>query len=649
MTMKRVLSVLMSSLIIFTQLAACGPKATTRSALDSRIKNDEGEDDEGGGDEGGGDEGEGGEGEGDEGGEGLDPDRIDTDGNGNPIPEGTDATGGSYTSDSVRSESEKFDVGERVYFDDGNGGTFSAVVESACNNCEVNGVHYERFHQFNPNSIERQGEPGPGGAAVADSEPMTKESQEFFEDKEEGPKKEGKAPDSPKEKKPGAVTQESVNPPSKQNALREFMENERTSITEAIDKSVKKSSGARPGAEGSTKDYTKAHNDGIGDLSNALPGAKSRGKSGPLKTPADSPLGAAMQNTQRYIDFVETEGNGDPKLTGLARRTLKKADEKAQEGDLTGADMRRQAAQDLADAASCQGCKPPPRGSKPPKDIDEAPPFDANEERAFSYDLGIDLYDAANDLDDKGLPNVANETRKAAAKVMNVALGLARISNLFDIPLSAAEAFGGVTLEIDDDGNPRLREATKIEQAVAVVSLAIIAGATVMGAGIGGVVAAGVIGGIGKAVRNAAKGRALKKAGTEATEKGIVGAEKEALEKAAAEGAEGNADDVVKEASDLGETLSRSKSREIKIFDNVGSAINGNYEKVASKSVPMKHGELLDALKDTSPGPWEKVYEAGLLNGEKVEIHYFKDVPTGKVFDVKKKYDKWHQREFKKI
>ena len=62
----------------------------------------------------------------------------------------------------------------------------------------------------------------------------------------------------------------------------------------------------------------------------------------------------------------------------------------------------------------------------------------------------------------------------------------------------------------------------------------------------------------------------------------------------------------------------------------------------------MKNEGVRQALENTSPGPWEKVYEAGFHNGNKVEMHYFKDVSTGKVFDVKKKYDKWQQKEFNK-
>lgn len=50
-----------------------------------------------------------------------------------------------------------------------------------------------------------------------------------------------------------------------------------------------------------------------------------------------------------------------------------------------------------------------------------------------------------------------------------------------------------------------------------------------------------------------------------------------------------------------------------------------------------------------SPGQWNKIYKAGYLNNNKVEIHYFRNNTNGQLGDVKIKYELWHQKQFKNI
>lgn len=536
MTMQRVLSVLMSSLMIFTQLAACAPKPTTAHMFDSRVQGDEDGDTDDSGDDEGGDDGSD-----SQDGEGFESDKISTDSEGNPSPSSPKTP--PSTEDNVGYTGSDYSPGERAYYWGEDGQRYSGVV--------IETINGGNSFVLDPKTIREEDGPASGVASVKEGEPMTKESEEFFEDKAGPQRKGGNDPESPKDTKPGLVSKNSLNNPSTMKEFREFMKNEREAIKSAVKKTTEGGEQERAKSRSESKNYTSAHNEGVDALSKALPGAKSAGKAQSIKTPEGSPLGDSMRRTARYISYVENEGNGDKKLTGLARKTLEKADEKAQNGDLSGADKRRKAAQDLTDAAACQGCKPPPAGPAP-KDLEPPSTFDANKERSYAYDMSTGMYETANDLDDVGLPEVANETRKTAAKIMNVALGLARMSNLLDIPMSAAEAFGGVTVDVDDDGNPRVRDATNIERAIAGVSLGLIAGAAVLGAGVGGVVAAGIIGKIGKVIRGAEKSHALEKAALEAAEKGLVGAEKEALEKAAAELAEKNADDIVEAATDAG-------------------------------------------------------------------------------------------------
>ena len=77
---------------------------------------------------------------------------------------------------------------------------------------------------------------------------------------------------------------------------------------------------------------------------------------------------------------------------------------------------------------------------------------------------------------------------------------------------------------------------------------------------------------------------------------------------------------------------------------------SGNlYESISSVSVPIKNTELLSSLNATSKGNWVKIYEAGIKNGNKIETHYFKNINTRQVFDVKIKYNYWHQKAFKSL
>jgi hypothetical protein len=74
-----------------------------------------------------------------------------------------------------------------------------------------------------------------------------------------------------------------------------------------------------------------------------------------------------------------------------------------------------------------------------------------------------------------------------------------------------------------------------------------------------------------------------------------------------------------------------------------------SYKAVAEVTAPLKLGGLLKVLNNSSKGDWVKVYEAGLLNGKQIETHYFRNNNNNKVFDVKIKYQKWHQKEFKNL
>lgn len=87
----------------------------------------------------------------------------------------------------------------------------------------------------------------------------------------------------------------------------------------------------------------------------------------------------------------------------------------------------------------------------------------------------------------------------------------------------------------------------------------------------------------------------------------------------------------------------------LKFESSVKSVTGKSYQALGEVTSSIKNTELLEKLNATSKGDWIKVYEAGLQDGLKVETHYFRNNTTGQVFDVKKKYDYWHQKSFKKI
>jgi RHS repeat-associated protein len=91
------------------------------------------------------------------------------------------------------------------------------------------------------------------------------------------------------------------------------------------------------------------------------------------------------------------------------------------------------------------------------------------------------------------------------------------------------------------------------------------------------------------------------------------------------------------------------KAAKLKLHPQVQSVMGDTYKALGEVSVPIKNEELLKDLTKTSKGNWVKVYEAGMQNGQKMEVHYFRNNTTKEVFDVKIKYNSWHQKSFKNI
>jgi hypothetical protein len=90
-------------------------------------------------------------------------------------------------------------------------------------------------------------------------------------------------------------------------------------------------------------------------------------------------------------------------------------------------------------------------------------------------------------------------------------------------------------------------------------------------------------------------------------------------------------------------------SKNLPLKNSVSEVMGETYTTVANVSTPITNKGLVSELRATSYGDWSKVYEAGIQNGAKVEVHYFQNSTTKQVFDVKEKYTKWHQIAFKNL
>ena len=83
--------------------------------------------------------------------------------------------------------------------------------------------------------------------------------------------------------------------------------------------------------------------------------------------------------------------------------------------------------------------------------------------------------------------------------------------------------------------------------------------------------------------------------------------------------------------------------------NSVSKVLGNSYKTMGEVTVPIKNAELLNSLNATSKGNRVKVYEAGLQNGVKTETYFFRNNTTNQVFDVKTKYNYWHQKAFKNL
>jgi hypothetical protein len=106
---------------------------------------------------------------------------------------------------------------------------------------------------------------------------------------------------------------------------------------------------------------------------------------------------------------------------------------------------------------------------------------------------------------------------------------------------------------------------------------------------------------------------------------------------------------ILKWADEQVSGAANNQQNNIQLYSRVQDVLGKKYQAKAETITSIKNTGLLDSLQKVSPGTWQKVYEAGINNGKRIEVHYFRNINTGKVFDVKIKYNYWHQKPFKNI
>jgi hypothetical protein len=205
-------------------------------------------------------------------------------------------------------------------------------------------------------------------------------------------------------------------------------------------------------------------------------------------TPSNAPLGQKVRRTFFHLEFAKTNVPPNSQLLiDIAQETFNKADQLCAIGDLENGNQALESADTLAQSALSPNLHPSPPGSP-------APPGSASEveQRANAQNTGLDLYRAANSLNNAGFPGLASSLRITAGDIFNFALGLARSSKLLDLPLNIMEGFAGKTIEFNDAGNIVIKDAETVDRIFALVDVALTVGAVASG-GLSALIGASVI------------------------------------------------------------------------------------------------------------------------------------------------------------
>jgi len=106
---------------------------------------------------------------------------------------------------------------------------------------------------------------------------------------------------------------------------------------------------------------------------------------------------------------------------------------------------------------------------------------------------------------------------------------------------------------------------------------------------------------------------------------------------------------AVEEAAVQTLEVAKAATSEIKLYGSLTEKFGDGYSTVSMARGPyvdIKYGQKLNAA---SKGIWQKIFEAGYLDGSKVEVHYFYNSTTGQYANPFIKMSGWGSKAFKNL
>ncbi|NBW81056.1 hypothetical protein EBR21_04810 [bacterium] len=242
------------------------------------------------------------------------------------------------------------------------------------------------------------------------------------------------------------------------------VERDQASLAESLQRAIESAGEAArqqlESSQAAQKQLAELHNSSTAKLYSALgldPQARTSEPIDPvLRAPSAFEVEADRQHAANAVLRASAKlpqlNDAADVLEGMARKS-------AERGDLSSFDLRMQSARDFAWASQHEGR------------VDQA-----------ALKTAVELTSAAKSLENQGLPALSDSAVGLSKDLLQVALDLARFSNIVDVPLSLIEAFTGKTIDFNEDGSAFLRDCTGLERGFAFGTLAIGTGAVLLGA-----------------------------------------------------------------------------------------------------------------------------------------------------------------------
>lgn len=353
---------------------------------------------------------------------------------------------------------------------------YTGTLAGSCTKCNVGGVYHESYIFFE-GDINVTDLPKGNKTQYSPQDTPTSQEQPIAGPKVDpgnggGSSSSGKAPKSDVDGV--AVAQ---NRPMTEQEFINLVNQELNAAKDFAQKTNQSGANSRNELDSLMKEETETHNQSVGTILNGLPNS-----SGSSSTSNDSGT-PGVQQSRNLLKFAAGKSSSDTtRLEQLGNELISSAQDRANQGDEEGSQKRLKTANTVANAILHASQLPPTQ---------ETDQMDENtRQRSRALNAGLELLETGNELDKAGLPKLAEQSQGAGAKLLEVALTVARFSDIVDVPFTVMEAFAGKTIGFDPDtGMPRLQDISATDQAVAAVSLGITAAVSIFTGGTGATLA----------------------------------------------------------------------------------------------------------------------------------------------------------------